>query len=156
MTAARDRAVKIGFAVVALGIGAWIYFGVQRDSVTLPEEWRTDMEPALVEAKQQRRPVILLIDAPTGSQAVRQMAKITLSRKHNREAIRKGRYIPVTITWSSEIGERFSVESTALPTTILLDPNAVEIRRKVGFIGETPFRKQFLILEEDVEVDNES
>ncbi|MFW5732182.1 MAG: hypothetical protein ACOCZU_03130 [Planctomycetota bacterium] len=148
MTAARDRAVKIGFAIVALGIGTWIYFGVQRDSVTLPEEWRTDMEPALVEAKQQRRPVILLIDAPTGSQAARQMAKITLSRKHNREAIRKGRYIPVTTTWSRKIGERFGVDSTALPTTILLDPNAVEIRRHVGYIGETPFRKQFLLADD--------
>ncbi len=146
MTAARDRAVKIGFAVAALGIGAWIYFGVQRDSVTLPAEWRSDMEPALTEARRQQRPVILLIDAPTGSQAVRQMAKITLSREHNRQAIKQGRYIPVTVTWSGEIAERFNVESTKLPTTILLDPNGVEIRRRVGYIGETPFRKEFLIV----------
>jgi thioredoxin-related protein len=147
--------VKIGFAVVALGIGSWIYFGVQRDQVSLPEEWRSDLDPAMAEAKEQKRPVILLIDAPTGSQAVRQMAKITLHQKHNREALKKGRYVAVTVPWTEKLGEQFNVQSTQLPTTIILDPNGTELRRRVGYIGEVPFRKEFLVLEEDGEGNGE-
>jgi hypothetical protein len=110
----------------------------------------------MTEAKEQKRPVILLIDAPTGSQAVRQMANITLSRKHNRQALKEGRYIAVTVPWTDRIAEQFNVQSTQLPTTILLDPNGQELRRRVGFIGEVPFRKQFLVLEgEDGEGDGE-
>ena len=140
----KDKLVKLGFAVAAVAIMAAIYFGVQRENVQLPEEWGDDLPKALATAKAENRRVLLFVDSATSSPAARQMVSITLSKRHNRVAIEQGKFVPVAVTFTEELGRKYGIEAQILPVTAILSPEGELIRSRSGYIGEVPFRRDFL------------
>ncbi|MFP4054408.1 MAG: thioredoxin family protein [Phycisphaerae bacterium] len=140
----RDRKVKMGFAIVALVIMAAVYFLVQRSTPDLPEEWKDDLPAARATAKEQDRRLLLFVTSATSSQAAQQMKNITLSKVYNRKAIRMGKFVPVQVIYTNEIGEAYGVDPQKLPAMVIASPDGEVQKVRYGYIGEIPFRKEFL------------
>ncbi|MFB3890744.1 MAG: hypothetical protein ACE15C_01845 [Phycisphaerae bacterium] len=109
--------------------------------------YKSGLDQALVQARADNRKLFILFASSPPGQAERDMAAGTLSKEKNREAIKKGNFICLRVDMpndlkGNEIAAKYRVE--ALPTWIILDPKGKELNRRVGFIGEVPFRNGFL------------
>ncbi len=142
-----DRWVKIGFLVVAVAVGIWIYMYLQND--TLLKGWPEDLSAALADAKQtNRRVLVFFIGNPPNTDAV-WMAGNTLDKSQNKTAIEQGRFARVKVvvnSLDSDLARRYKL--TRLPTMMILAPDGSELNRREGKVGEVPFLHGFLDMAE--------
>ena len=138
---ATHRKGKLIF-IGAIAVVALVVYMTQRSGSELPN-WPGNLQAALEKAKQEHRKVLVFFAANPPSTTARRMAKMTLPK--NAAAIRKGRFITVLVRTESprsDLARRYKLKR--LPTFLLLDAAGVELNRRVGFVGEVPFRKGFL------------
>jgi hypothetical protein len=142
-----DRWVKIGFIVVAVAVGIWIYMNLQND--TLLKGWPEDLSAALADAKQtNRRVLVIFISNPPNADAI-WLAENTLAKPLNKTAIQEGKFARVKVSVNgldSDLARRYTL--TRLPTMMVLDAKGNELNRREGRIGEVPFLHGFLDLTE--------
>lgn len=139
---ARDRVIKVAFAVVTLTVVGMLYW-YQRRGLSLPG-WDSDLKAALQQASTQNRPVLVFFVSSPPDQTSRELAKTTIPK--NAQAIKDGRFLTVMVKVGnpakSELAQRHQV--VKLPTMLVLGPDGAERNRREGFIGELPFRSGFL------------
>lgn len=139
---ARDRLIKVAFAVVTLAVVGMLYW-YQRRGLSLPG-WDGDLTTALQQASAQNRPVLVFFVSSPPDQTSRNLAATTIPK--NTQAIEDGRFLTVMVKVSSltksEMAQRYQV--VKLPTMLVLGPDGAEKNRREGFIGELDFRNGFL------------
>ncbi|NLF30735.1 MAG: thioredoxin family protein [Planctomycetes bacterium] len=139
---ARDRLIKAGFLVVALGVVGW---AVVKPHLTLPlDGWSDDLPAALSQAKAEgRRVVVIMYDNPQ-NHTYKNRLRDVVSKDGNREAMDAANMLRVQARVKKDhpLAQRFGV--TGFPTTLLLSPDGEVITRWVGTIGEVAFRAEFL------------
>jgi hypothetical protein len=140
-----EKRVKLLFLGVVI-IAAVLIYRQQTRPEGPPAGWATDLDQAAEQARQQDKNVLVWLTSGRSSQAVEQMKNITLAKKHNRQAIAEG-FVPVYAVWNEQLGERFNVDASQLPTMVIVTPAGRELNRRSGYVGEVPFRQQFLSLE---------
>ena len=138
----RDRWIKLAFAAVAVA-ALILVWQLQRTKLRIPG-WGKDVQAALAQARNEGRPVLAFFIADPPSATARRMAKTTLSRGANKQAIKQGRFIRVVVVGSlaSDLAKRYKVSQ--LPTMVIISPQGRLIKSQPGFIGEVPFRAEFL------------
>ena len=141
-----DRRVKIVFGVVLLIAVVLVYYVQRKPPPDLTKDWPEGLAAALDRAKQEKRPVLVFFTGQSLSQTARRLLETTLRQRANRTAIREGRFIRVrvglTSSLTSDLVKKYKIKK--LPTMLLLAPDGAERNRRVGFIGEVPFRNGFL------------
>jgi len=143
----RDRLIKRLFILALLVAAALVYF-LQLEGPSFPGWDETDLSAALETAKQKDRPVLVYFISSRPSQIARRMAKTTLAKRDNREAIDSAELIRVLVETStdSDLATKYSLSK--LPTMMVLSPEGVQcptMKDYAGeFIGEVPFRNEFL------------
>ena len=142
-----DRWIKIGFLVVAVVIGIWIYTNLQND--TLLKDWPEDLSAALADVKQtNRRVLVVFVGNPPNADAVRN-ADFALGKPQNKAAIQEGKFARVKVvvnSLNSDVARRYKLNR--LPTMMILAPDGSELNRREGIVGEVPFLHGFLDLTE--------
>ena len=141
-----DRRVMIGFLLAALLAAGLVYWLFQTGE-TLLKSWPVKLDDALAGAKQTDRRVLALFMSDPPSATTIRLAQTTLAKKHNKQAIRDGKFFRVKVvtdSLSSDLAKRYKL--TILPTMIVLDANGKELNRREGFIGEVDFRHGLLDL----------
>ncbi len=142
---AADHRIKVIFVVILIAAGFAIYM-MQHKGLKL-KGWNTSIDKALVQAKTERRKVLVLFVSDSPSSTARRITTTTLAVKQNRQAIEKGKFIKVLIeidSPNSELATRFKIKQ--FPTMLILSRYGRELNRREGFIGEVPFRDGFLDL----------
>lgn len=108
--------------------------------------WSQDFPQALREAKAQNRRLLVFFTSSPPGETARQIDRTTLRKAHNLQAIRDGNFLCVRVTLEtsldSQTARRYRIRK--LPTMVILSPEAVELNRREGMIGEVPFRQGFL------------
>lgn len=129
--------LAIVFAMVA------VYF-YQRRGLDI-RGWGEDLNAALVQAKAENRPLVVLFANKSQTPTARALKK-HINRPGNRKALKQGNYITVIVpldnALDSELARKYKIKS--LPTLLLLRPDGTEHNRTVGNIGEVSFRQNFL------------
>lgn len=142
-----DRWVKIGFIIVAVVVGIWIYTNLQND--TLLKDWPENLNAALADANQtNRRVLVVFISNPPNDDAFKN-AKYAFGKPQNQRAIQDGKFARVKVTVNSldsDLARRYKL--TRLPTMMILDAKGNELNRREGVVGEVPFLHGFLDLTE--------
>jgi hypothetical protein len=135
----KDKAKLIFLAVTAVAV-ILIYVS-QRSGSELPN-WPGDLPTALVQARQEDRRVLVFFAGSPPSTNARRMSTMTLSK--NGKHIKEGKFIKVLvqIKKTDELAKRYKI--SGLPTFLLLDAQGKELNRRVGFVGQEPFRTEFL------------
>ncbi|HUS47362.1 MAG TPA: thioredoxin family protein [Phycisphaerae bacterium] len=142
----KDRWIKRGF-VAAILIAAVIVYVLQMEGPRL-SGWEDDLNAALVQAKEENRPVLVYFVRSLSSQVVRDMANKTLAKKENKQAITDAGFIMVKVetTIESETARRYGL--TKLPTMAVLSSEGARCATMNDFagqfIGEMQFRNDFL------------
>jgi hypothetical protein len=71
------------------------------------------------------------------------MANTTLAHGQNVQAMKAFIRVKVELdSLESDLAKEYELES--LPTWLILTPNGEVLKRREGFIGEVPFRNEFL------------
>ena len=142
----RDMIIKLGFLAVAIVVAVIIYF-VQRQGPSLPSGWSDNLDTTLKRAKStQRRVVVCFVERPPNPDT-KKLIEITFSKEGNRTALKEGKFLPAMVDWKPEYKLLFKVKREDLPVTLILSPEGKELNRRTGYIGEVPFRQEFLSLE---------
>jgi len=141
----RRRWGKLVFLVIAAGAVSGVYW-MQRKAPILPS-WSTDLDAALVTARDELRPILVVfMDDPPGAIA-RTWAKVPLGKKLNKQAMDRLKLLKVKVVMTRSArkkwAERFKIAK--LPSMLLLDPSGQEQNRREGKeVGETAFAREFL------------
>jgi len=135
----KARAKLIFLVIIAVAV-VLVYISQQSD-VVLPN-WPGDLPAALVQARQEDRRVLVFFAGSPPSTNARLMSTMTLSK--NGKHIKEGKFIKVLvqIKKTDELAKRYKI--SGLPTFLLLDAQGKELNRRVGFVGQEPFRTEFL------------
>lgn len=146
--ATSDRRGKLVFLGVIAIVAILVYFN-QRQPPSQAEQWPNDIDAAFKQAKVTNRRVLAFFMGDPPSQATRDMLTKTLAQPGNIDAIVNGKFIKVKIVLAgglkSDLADQYKI--TSLPTMVIFDHNGNELNRRRGFIGELPFRRNFLSLE---------
>ena len=134
-----------------LVIAAGAIYGVirhQREAPVLPSpEWSSDLDAALVTARVESRPILVVfMDDPPG-QLARDWAKVPLGKKLNREALNRMKFLKVNVIMTRSARTKWAerLKIAKLPAMLLLAPNGQEANRREGTeVGETAFAREFL------------
>ena len=134
-----DRGKLIFLVIIASAMIA-VYLS-QQSGAELPA-WPGDLQAALKQAKQEDRRVLLFLAGNPPSQNARNMSTKTLRK--NTGKIESEKFITVLIQGkkTDELFKRYNV--LMLPTFLLLDAEGKVLNRRVGFVGEMPFKQGFL------------
>ena len=134
-----DHRAKVIFALVALAGCIVVYF-LQRGGGELPA-WPADLAAAQQQAQSQNQRVLVLFCESQPGQITRRLAKTTLRKPENRQAIAEGHFLTVLVrlpSLSDETAKRYRIST--LPTMLILSPTGREMNRREGMIGEVQFR----------------
>ena len=141
----KNRFVIAGFIVVAIGLAVFSVY--KRRSIAPPKGWGVDFTAALAQGKEEgRKIVVLFVSHP--SDLTRNLIQYTISKPGNREALKKGNFVPVMVRLNGpdkdELIATYGLKN--MPTLILLTPDGKEIRRLEGLktTPEVGFRQDFL------------
>ncbi len=142
---------KIGLIFLLVAIAAVVGITHCQRALRPPPGWiDNDLDEAMRQAKANDANVVVLFVAKPPTAICRRLRDTTLSKEANNEALREGNFVAVMVRvpWSrrDEIAEEYEV--TSYPTTMILSPEGEVLRRAEGFIGETDFRYEFLILDD--------
>lgn len=139
-----DRRAKLVFLVIFVIAGVLIY-NKQTSLPSVADSW-PNLAQALEQAGKENRRVLVLFLASNPSEQTRRLLTTTMAQPANVQAIEDGRLIQakalVDVALTSELAVRYKI--TALPAMLLLDSEGKELNRRKGFIGEVPFRSEFL------------
>ena len=141
----RRRWGKLVFLVIAAGAVFGVYW-MQRKAPVLPG-WSTNLDAALVTARDELRPILVVfMDDPPGAIA-RAWAKVPLGKKLNKQAMAEQKLLKVNVVMTRSArkkwAERFKIAK--LPAMVLLGPNGQERNRREGKeVGEMAFARDFL------------
>ena len=140
----RDRRMKAVFLTILAIAVILVYLNQRRD--TQLEKWPDDLQKALKVASYENRPVLAFFVGSPPSETTRRLLRTTLHRPENRRAVTEGRFVKVKVTLGrsldGELAKKYKIKK--LPTMVILDKNSKELNRRVGMIGEVPFRRGFL------------
>jgi hypothetical protein len=141
----RRRWGKLVFLLIAAGAVYGVYW-MQRKAPVLAG-WSTDLDAALVAARDEFRPILVVfMDDPPGAIA-RTWDKVPLGKKLNKQAMDRMKLLKVKVIMTRSArkkwAERFKIAK--LPAMLLLDPSGKEANRREGKeVGETAFPREFL------------
>lgn len=139
-----DRKVKLIFLAVAI-VAAGIIYWMQKGAPEITGNWPSDLPKVLEQAKKENRKVMALFTESTPGEDEREMAKGTLSKAANRQALEEGKFLCARVnvpSLSSDEARKYAIQK--LPTWIVMDSDGHELNRRVGVIGEMEFRNGFL------------
>ena len=146
--AGQNKKIGLIFLLVAIAAAVGIT-RCQRDLRPPPGWIDNDLDEAMRQARANNANVVVLFVAKPPTATCRELRDTTLSREANNEALREGNFVAVMVRvpWNrrDEIAEQYEV--TGYPTTMILSPEGEVLRRMEGFIGETDFRYEFLVLD---------
>jgi hypothetical protein len=141
-----DRRMKIVFVVVLLIAAACVYYLQRRPPGDLTKDWPEGLGTALARAKDENRQVLVFFVGKSLSDTARRLLDTTLRQPANKKAIAEGRFMRVHMALDSSLrsdaATKYKIKE--LPTMVLLGPDGAERNRREGFIGEVPFRSDFL------------
>ncbi|MCE5276724.1 MAG: hypothetical protein ABFD92_06595 [Planctomycetaceae bacterium] len=133
------------FALAAIAIAVFIVLHQRRSPPMPPGDWIVETNPAAVlpKAKEQNRKVLMFFASKPWLQGSNEEFMINVTLTKNRQNIAKANvicvYVPVGNLQDSPVAKEFRI--TQLPTSLLLSPNGIEIRRGEGRIGQSDFNK---------------
>lgn len=131
-----DRRGKLIFMSVIFIAAALIYLTIQRKGGELPN-WPEDLGGAFKQAKDETRPVLLLLTTMPPSLDARKIGSISI--KMNGPAIKEGRFITRLVRGrNSQPATKYEVKE--FPTVIIFAPDGQELARRSGYIGQGDFR----------------
>ena len=135
----KDKGKLIFLGVIAVAV--ILVYLTQRSGAELPK-WPGDLPAALAKAKQEDRKVLVFFAGDPPSEIARKMSTMTLAK--NSKAIVEGKFITVLVQAekTDEQLKRYNIKK--LPTFLLLDSEGEVLNRRVGFVGQVPFRIGFL------------
>lgn len=137
---ADKRVKRLFLLVIVLAMAAVMY--IQYRGPQLP--WPTDLDKTLAQAKaQDRKVVVFLRSSPIGA-TEKQMIETTLSKPENTAALEKGRFLTVQVKkdLASDFARRYKIDVDTC--MLVISPDGRNYHKADGFIGEVPFRQEFL------------
>lgn len=136
-----EKRVKRLFLLVAvLAVAAVMYFQWRGPAL----DWPTDLDKTMAQAKaEDRKVVVFLRSFPIGA-LEKQMISTTLDKPENKAALEKGRFLPVQVKkdLSGDFARRYKIEVNT--TMLVISPDGKSYCKAQDFIGEVPFRQEFL------------
>jgi hypothetical protein len=136
-----DKRVKRLFLLVAvLAVAAVMYFQYRGPSL----DWPTDLNKTMAQAKaEDRKVVVFLRSFPIGT-LEKQMIETTLSKPENAAALEKGHFLTVQVkkNLSGDFARRYNIDVDT--SMLVISPDGKSYHKEEGFIGEVPFRADFL------------
>ena len=107
-------------------------------------DWPDDLEAALAKAKAENRAVVVFVRSFPVSATGKRMVLTTLSKRHNKKTLEKGKFLLVEIRLnrSADWAKKYGVTKT--PTMLLIAPDGEKFHKAEGMIGETDFSDVFL------------
>lgn len=137
---AEKRTKRLFLLAAVLAVAAVLYFqwrGPQLD-------WPTDLDKTMAQAKAENRKVVVFLKSfPIGTME-KNMIETTLSKPENKAALEKGRFLMVQVKkdLSSDFARKHKI---GVDTSMLvISPDGKSYHKAEGFIGEVPFRSDFL------------
>ncbi|MGF7119391.1 thioredoxin family protein [Methanobacterium oryzae] len=135
--------IIIGFIILA-GIIAYAALGSQSDNTSQNEStnlnWHTDLDSALVEAKQTNKPVFIDFYT-TWCAYCKQLDETTLSDPRVQEKLSKN-YVVAKIDADKYPDIASNYKIYGYPTLLVLDSNGVEIKRIEGYVDSNTLLNQ--------------
>ncbi len=138
-----DRWVKLGFLVIAVGIGGFAWWYIRKPQMS---GWSTDLDGAFQRGRAENRKIIVyFMNKPPGHNDLWIRDNI-IKKSGNRQALKEGKFIKIVVQRSgnlrSDLAKRYKLKK--LPALLLLGPDSTELNRREGMIGEVEFRNGFL------------
>jgi hypothetical protein len=144
----KDKKVKRLILLAILIACAAVYMW-QRRGLSI-DGWGSDLDAALVTARDEDRPVVAFFVARPPSRVAQRIASAVISKPDNVAALSAGKFVPVVVevdrNAKDELSTKYKLTSKGLPTLMILTADGEEITRREGTAGtsEVPFRAEFL------------
>jgi hypothetical protein len=135
----KDKGKLIFLAIISVVV-ILVYMS-QRSGAELPD-WPGDLSAGLAQAKQEERKVLVFFASSPPSTTARKMSTSTLKMNNKYIKSRKLITVLIQVKKTDELAKRYSIKK--FPTFLLLDSEGKELNRRVGLVGEVPFRNEFL------------
>ena len=136
-------AMKLVFLVALVGIGVAIYL-IQNKPPEPPPGWLTSLDAAERLAEKENRPMLLLVtNSPPGEMGMK-ILNTPLRDEGNRELINKANYVAAMVEWDKAIEQKYEVKLVDLPVLLAVDSKGKVAHRHNGYVGQIPFREEFL------------
>lgn len=138
-----SAAIKLLFLVALVGIGVAIYF-IQNRPAEPPPGWLTSLDAAERLAEKEDRPMLLLVtNSPPGEMGMK-ILNTPLRDEGNRDRIKKANYVAAMVEWDEAIERKYEVKLVDLPVLLAVDSKGKVAHRHNGYVGQIPFRDEFL------------
>ena len=137
---AEKRTKRLFLLVAVLAVAAVMYFQWRGPSLN----WPTDLDKTLAQAKAENRKVVVFLRSfPIGT-LEKQMIETTLSKPENAAALEKGHFLTVQVKkdLSGDFARKYKIDVDTC--MLVISPDGRSYHRHEGFIGEVPFRSDFL------------
>lgn len=137
----QDHRAKLIFLALVLGAIFLVYM-LQRSDPML-KSWNQNLDATLAQAGKENRSLVVLFDSIPPSEIGRDMVRNTFPK--NTKALTEGNFLTVHVGLrgtNDPVARKYRIQD--VPTTLLLYPDGAEKNRRVGKIGELPFRNGFL------------
>ncbi len=136
-------AMKLVFLVALVGIGVAIYL-IQNKPPEPPPGWLTSLDAAERLAEKEDRPMLLLVtNSPPGEMGMK-ILNTPLRDEGNRDLITKANYVAALVEWDRGIEQKYEVKLVDLPVLLAVDSKGKVAHRHNGYVGQIPFRDEFL------------
>jgi len=136
-----DKWVKRGFLlVIVVAVLVVLYFQYRGPMLG----WSSDLDAALAQGRAENRRVVVFVRDFPASETTKRMVQTTLGKSKNREALKKGNFILTEIRLDRDAAWARKYGVTKTPTMLVIAPDGERFHRAEGFIGEVPFRAEFL------------
>lgn len=132
-----DRWVKLGFLAVVVVVAAAVYIRGWAGS-SPGQQWRSDLEAALAEAKKSNRPVLVLFRGEALDEDTNfVMGEKGLKQSSVNREVKEGNYLCVEVKLDRALTSTAAVKYklTKLPTVIVLSAEGKVLQRESGRVG---------------------
>ncbi|MCK5114458.1 MAG: thioredoxin family protein [Phycisphaerae bacterium] len=130
--------------ILAAAVGIYMY---QQRSMSI-DGWSEDLDAAMVQAKQEKRPVVVFFVSNTPGPIARHIKNKVITKPGNKKALQEGKFVKVLVSVDSglkcEVARKYKL--TDLPTLIAFGPLGNEYNRLEGANAknEVGFRNEVL------------
>jgi thiol:disulfide interchange protein len=128
-----------GFLMLAVGLGLVIFLTSRRSGERVPPgegiAWLTELEPALAQARETGRPIMVDFFA-TWCPPCKMLDAQTYSDSRVREASKTWIMVRIDVDRNKTLAQQYQISS--IPTIVVLDSTGKETRRTTGFIPAEP------------------
>ncbi len=136
-----ERRIKRLFLLAAvLAVAAVMYFQWRGPQLG----WPDNLDKTMAQAKAQDRKVVVFLKSfPIGTME-KNMVETTLSKPENKAALEKGHFLLVQVkkNLSGDFARRYKIDVDT--SMLVISPDGGSFYKAEGFIGEVPFRSDFL------------